>query len=219
MNVVAAVPELEFAVEGAAPAEHAALPTLTLTLRVASRGAHDIRSVLLDVQVRIATRRRGYDDAARDSLQELFGPPAAWASSLQSLLWTRTTLVVPAFRGATTAELPLTCTYDLDVAAARYLDALSGGDVPLELLFSGAVFYTGEDGRLQTVRIPWEAEAEFRLPVATWRATMDRYFPGAAWLRLDRERFDRLRTFRARRALGSWDATVDALLDGREEEP
>ena len=33
------------------------------------------------------------------------------------------------------------CTYDLEVAASRYLDALADGEVPLEFLFSGSVFY------------------------------------------------------------------------------
>jgi len=50
-----------------------------------------------------------------------------------------------------------------------------------------------------------------------WREAIDRHFPQSAWLRLGRERFDRLCTFRARRGLLSWDAAVDALLEGREE--
>jgi hypothetical protein len=217
MSVVATMPELGFAVEDAAPLEHAVVPTLNFSLRVTSPGGHDIRSVLLDTQIQIAARRRGYDGAARESLFELFGPRENWGTSLRTLLWTRTTLVVPPFQGETTVDVPLTCTYDFEVAAARYLDALDDGEVPLEFLFSGAVFYTGEDGRLQTIRISWEAEAEYRLPVAVWRATMERHFPGAAWMRVGRERFDRLLAYRSSHALGSWDATFDALLDGREE--
>lgn len=219
MSVAVAIPQLDFAVDDAAPVEHAAVPTIGFALRVASRGGHAIRSVLLDVQIQIAARRRSYDAAARESLFELFGPPESWSTSLRTLLWARTTLAVPPFHGETQVELPLVCTYDFEVAAARYLGALSGGEVPLEFLFSGAVFYTGEDGRLQTVRISWEAEAEYRLPVAVWRATMDRHFPGGAWLRLDRERFDRLLAYRARHALGSWEQAVDRLLAGEEAPP
>ncbi len=219
MPVAAALPELAFAVHDAAPAEHAAVPTLELSLGVTCPSGHDVRSVLLDVQVQIATRRRGYDDAERASLTELFGAPEHWATSLRSLPWTRATLVVPAFSGETTATLPLVCTYDLEVAAARYLAALDERDVPLELLFSGTVFFAGPDGRLQIARISWESEAEYRLPVAVWRDVMDRHFPQEAWLRLDRTRFDRLLDFRARHALGSWDATVDALLDAAEAAP
>ena len=54
-----------------------------------------------------------------------------------TLLWTRTTLVVPPFTGSTVVELPVPCSYDMDVLASRYLDALAGGEVPLEFLFSG----------------------------------------------------------------------------------
>jgi len=39
--------------------------------------------------------------------------------------------------------------------------ALDDGEVPLEFLFSGTVFYSGDDGALQTMRISWDAEAEW----------------------------------------------------------
>jgi hypothetical protein len=45
---------------------------------------------------------------------------------------------------------------------------------------------------------------------------MDHYFPNSAWLRLDREAFERLVAFRARGALTSWEAVVDALLEEKE---
>jgi hypothetical protein len=215
--VAATVPELRFAVTGAAPVEHAAVPTLALDLRVESAGGHAIRSVLLDVQIMIAARRRPYDAVARERLFELFGAPEGWGTTLRTLLWTRTTRVVPPFEGSTVVDLPVSCTYDLEVAAARYLDALRDGEVPLELLFSGTVFHAGADGRLQAARIPWDCEAEYRLPVAVWRATMDRHFPGGAWLRLRRESFDRLAAYKARHALATWEDAVDALVAGAEE--
>jgi hypothetical protein len=208
-----AVPELSFAVTGAAPLEHAAAPTLRFGLRVGTLGGEPVRSVLLDVQLQIAARRRAYDDAARTKLFELFGPPAAWGQTLRTLLWTRATLVVPPFTGSTTVDLDVPCSYDLDVVASRYLDALGDGTVPLELLFSGSLFYSGEDGRLQTVRIPWEREAAYDLPVAAWRETMERHFRGTAWVRLGKDAFDRLAAFKAARALPSWDAALDALLE------
>jgi hypothetical protein len=104
----------------------------------------------------------------------------------------------------------------MDVLATRYLDALGDGEVPLEFLFSGTVFYAGPGGLLQIARISWEQEAGFRLPVALWRETLDRHFPGTAWVRLDKERFDRLAAFKARHALATWDDAVDALLPGGE---
>ena len=211
------VPEVAFAVEGAARVEHAAAPTLRFALRADSGGAA-VRSILLDTQIRIAARRRRYDAAATDRLFELFGPREDWATNLNSLLWTRTTTVVPAFAGATTIDLDVPCTYDLEVAASRYLDALGDGEVPLEFLFSGALFYTAADGRLQTARISWEAEAEYRLPVAVWKETMERHFPGTAWLRVDKATFDRLCTYRSTRALPTWAAVFDELLPAVPED-
>jgi Family of unknown function (DUF6084) len=212
------IPDLAFAVMGATRLEHAAAPTLRFALRVGSGGAA-VRSVLLDVQIRIAATRRAYGRESDDRLFDLFGARADWGTTLRSLLWTRTTLVVPPFTDETEVDLLVPCTYDLDVAAAKYLGALRDGDVPLEFLFSGSVFYAGPDGRLQTARLSWELEAEYRLPVAVWRATMDAHFPDAAWLRLDRESHDRLVAYRSRRALPTWTAVLDELLPPEEPAP
>lgn len=208
----AAAPELSFAVLGADTVAYAAVPTLSFRLGIESGDARPVRSVLLDVQIQIAARRRGYESEARDRLLEVFGPVDQWSTTLRTLPWVRTTLVVPPFTEATAVDLPVTCTYDLEVTAARYLAALAGGEVPLEFLFSGSVFFAGGDGRLQTARIGWDREAAFALPVATWRATMDRHFPGAAWLRLGADSFGALAAFKARHTYASWDAAIDALL-------
>ncbi|MEA2227942.1 MAG: hypothetical protein QOF04_1572 [Solirubrobacteraceae bacterium] len=211
------IPELAVVVRDAERMEHTAVPTLRFSLGVESADGRPIRSVLLDTQIRIAPRRRAYDASATDRLFDLFGPRENWGTTMNSLLWMRTTLVVPPFTAATVVELPVVCTYDLEVAASRYFDALGDGEVPLEFLFSGSVFYTAEDGRLQTTRISWELEAEYRLPVAVWRETMDRHFPGTAWLRMPKESFDRLCAYRSRNALASWAAVVDALVPGEDD--
>ena len=201
--------ELGFSVLGAARVEHTAVPTLRFALGVSSETP--VRSVLLDVQIQIAARRRGYDASAHERLFELFGPVADWGTTLRTLLWTRTTLVVPAFEGSTVVDLDVPCSYDLEVAASRYLDALSDGDVPLEFLFSGSVFYTGSAGELQTTRLSWESEAGYALPVRVWKETMQRYFRGTAWVRLSKESFDRLSAYKSRNALASWDEALEAL--------
>jgi hypothetical protein len=206
------VPQLSFAVEGAERVEHAAVPTVAFALRIESGDDRPVRSVLLDVQVQIAVRRRQYDEAARDRLFELFGPVEQWGNSLRTLLWTRATLVVPAFTGSTVAQLPIACSYDLEVAASRYFDALDDGEVPLEFLFSGTVFYGAP---LQAARISWESEAGYRMPVSLWRETMDRYFRGTAWLRLPKDSFDRLTAHKSRHALATWEDVVDSLLAER----
>jgi Family of unknown function (DUF6084) len=212
----APIPELGFAVTGAERLEHAAVPTIELLLRVDAPAGRPIRSIVLDAQIQIAARRRAYGPDEQVRLFELFGPPAGWGAALRTLPWLRTTLVVPPFTGTTEVRVALPCSYDLEVVASRYFDSLHGGEVPLELLFSGSVFYAGADGMLQTARLPWTQEAEFRLPVALWKETMERYFRGTAWVRLRKDSFDRLAAFKARRALGSWEEAVEELLEGRE---
>jgi hypothetical protein len=211
----AGIPELAFAVEDAARLEYAAVPTLRFALRVDRVGGGPIRSLLLDTQIQIAARRRAYDPAAHDRLFELFGPPAAWGTSLRTLLWTRTTVVVPPFQDTTVVDVPVPLSYDLEVVASRYFDALSDGEVPLEFLFSGSVFYPDPDGRLQTVRLSLTHEAGYRLPVRVWKETMDRYFHGSAWVRMGKDSFDRLSAYKSRNALARWDDVVDELLEAR----
>jgi hypothetical protein len=203
------VSELAFSVDDAGVLEHAAAPTLRFDLRIES--PRDIRSVALNVEIRIAATRRAYDAGEQERLVELFGRPEDWGRNLHALHWTTLSLNVPAFSGQTVAELKVPCSYDLEVAGARYMNAIGDGNVPLEFLFSGAVFYTDE-GRLQVGRIGWDQEVDFRLPVALWREAMERHFPGAAWLRLGRESFERLTAYKARNVLLTWEQTVDALL-------
>jgi hypothetical protein len=210
------IPQLEFTVQGAGRLAHTAVPTLRFEVGV-DAGGREIRSVLLDIQIQIAARRRGYASADRDRLFDLFGHEKDWGTTLRTLLWTRTTLVVPPFSASTVVPLDVACSYDLEVLATRYFDALSDGMVPLELLFSGSVFYTGEDGALQTARIPWDREAEYALPVRTWKETMERHFPGSAWVRLEKDAYDALVAYRSRHALASWEDVVRRLPE--EDDP
>jgi hypothetical protein len=216
MSAIGALPQLSFAVEGVEALRPAASPTLRFALRIDAQGA-SIRAVVLDVQVQIAAPRRSYDAAEQEGLVDLFGAPDRWAETLRTVPWTRATLVVPPFHGSTLAQLDIPCTYDFEVASARYLASLRDGDVPLELLFSGSVFVLGADGRLQMTRIAWDREATCGLPVRVWREAIDTHFPGSSWIRLEREAFDRLAAFRAGRSLTSWEAALDALLDEQEE--
>jgi hypothetical protein len=213
------MPELAFTVTDAARVEYAAVPTLRFALRVESLDGEPIRSILLDTQIQIAARRRHYDAAAHDRLFELFGPPADWGTTLRTLLWHRVTVVVPAFTGVTSVNVDVPCTYDLEVAASRYLDALSDGVVPLEFLFSGSVFASGPGGGLSVTRLSWEQEAGYQLPVRVWREVMDAYFRGYAWLRLRKDAFDRLSAYKSRNALATWEDTLDSLLPAAEEVP
>jgi hypothetical protein len=211
------VPNLDFRVEGAEVQEFAAVPSLLFKLRVENLEEEPIRSVALNTQIRIAATQRHYDPAEQERLLELFGEPHRWKDTLRSLLWTHTVLQVPRFSGSTVVDMPVTCTYDLEVVATKYFFALENGEVPLEFLFSGTVFYAAEGGRLQTARISWEKEAEFRLPVQLWKEMMERYFPNSAWIRLHRDAFDQLYDYKIRMGLPTWEATVEALLRASEQ--
>ncbi len=171
-----------------------------------------MRSILLDTQIQIAARRRPYGEDEQASLVELFGTPERWGTTLRTLLWTRTTLVVPPFADSAEVTLPVACSYDLEATPRTICPGLRDGEVPLEFLFSGSVFYSGPGGMLQTARISWDREAGYRLPVRVWREAMDRHFPGAAWVRLGRPAFDGLRAYKAEHGLRTLEDAVERLL-------
>jgi hypothetical protein len=213
-----AVPDLTFEVVHAEVLPFAAVPSLLFKLRIENLEEEPVRSVALNTQIRISATRRHYEATEQERLLELFGEPSRWKDTLRSLLWTHTVLQVPPFSGSTVVDMPVPCTYDLEVVAAKYFYALDDGEVPLEFLFSGTVFYVGEGGWLQTARISWEKEAEFRLPVRLWKDTMEHYFPNSAWIRLRKDAFDRLYSYKARKGFPTWEAAVEALVSIDEQE-
>jgi hypothetical protein len=208
------LPRLGFAVESAHAVEYSAAPAVAFTVAVDCD--KPVRSLSLNAQVRIVPTRRAYDAAAAERLVELFGTPDRWSDTLRGFLWVNATVVVPAFTGSGRATLTVPCTYDLDVAATKYFHALRDGEVPLEFLFSGTAFYLGDGGALRTVQVPWDCEAQFRLPVSVWREAIDNHFPNAAWVRVHRDVFDRLAAYKARRTLPTWDAVIEELLRAGE---
>ena len=78
------------------------------------------------------------------------------------------------------------CTYDLEVASARYLQALDDGTIPLLFLFSGTVFLAQGNGYAVEL-VPWSSEASYRMPVSVWQDVVNLHFPDSAWLRCSRE--------------------------------
>jgi hypothetical protein len=209
------MPDLDFAVQGAETVPYAAGPTLSfrLCVRNAVEG-EQIHAVMLKAQVRIQATQRTYDAEAKDRLRELFGEPHQWGKTVKSLLWTQATVNVPGFTDSLVTELPIVCTYDLEVAGTKYLCALENGDVPLLFLFSGTVLYSREGSAVQVAQISWEKEAPYRMPIAVWKETIERYFPNSAWIRMRKDVFDRLYDFRAQNSLLTWDDTLERLMAG-----
>ncbi|SES48386.1 hypothetical protein SAMN04487983_106822 [Streptomyces sp. yr375] len=203
-----------FACTGVRADQYAAGPTLVFRLRVTASGDTPVHALALRCQIRIEPARRGYGSAEADGLADLFGERSRWGSTLQPVQFAQVSVMVPSFTGETETDVVVPCTYDMDIAATRYLTALTDGEVPLLLLFSGTAF-TGAGG-FQVEPVPWDREAAFRMPVATWREMVEQHFPGCGWLRLPRDAMDALLAYRSRHALPSWEATVQALLDGAD---
>jgi hypothetical protein len=213
----AAPPHLRFSARGIEAVHAAAIPTLRVRLAIETADERPIRGVALNVRVLIAAERRRYDPAESERLGELFGSIDQWPRSLGSVAWTQTALNVPPFARETLVDVPLPCSYDFDVAAAKYLAALADGEVPIELLFNGNLFYSAADGRLQTAMIPWDSETTLRMPMAVWREAVDTAFPDSGWLRVRRDTLRQLQAYRSRRRLTDWDQTLAALLSSSAE--
>jgi hypothetical protein len=142
---------------------------------------------------------------------DLFGDRSRWGDTLKPLQFANVSMMVPAFRGSVEVDLPVVCTYDFEVSAAKYFHSLEDGEIPLLLLFSGTVFEKTDSG-LSVSPVPWHKEASYRLPVAVWRELMDLYFPESAWIRMRRDTLDALQAFKSRAVLPTWDDTLHALL-------
>lgn len=186
-------------------------------LRACESDGGTVHALALRCQLRIEPQRRRYTTEEEERLYELFGEAPRWGDSLRPFLWTHTSTTIPGFTGSTEFHLPVECTYDFEVAAAKYLHALSGGEIPLILLFSGTIFKRGETG-FAAEPISWQQEASYRMPVSVWRDVMDMYFPNSAWLRIRRDTLDQLQRFKASRALPTWDQAFDELLKQAGEE-
>jgi hypothetical protein len=218
--VPAAGPEPAFEITGAAHVAFAAAPTMLFSTRVSDGSGLEIQSIALTAQVMIDPARRGYDAETKARLTELFGPPASWAPSTSGLAWARVTAAIPSFRGATVFGLEVPCTYDLEVAAAKYFYAVRDREVPLSFHFSGTVFYrsgTASGDRLQVVPIAWSNTAQFGMPVEVWRAMIAEHYPGGGWIRLSEDTLDALNTRRAQRGFPDFDTLVAHLLEESDE--
>ncbi len=208
--------DLGFTVADMRTERHAAAPLLICALHVVNETkAIPIRNVMLHCQIRIEPTRRRYRSGEHERLIELFGLKDRWGETLRSFLWTHTDVSIPAFEGECTIDMPVPCSYDFNIAATTYFDGLEDGEVPLSLLFSGSVFYADPEGRLQIEQIAWNKEAGYRLPVATWRAMMEVYYPNGLFLCLGRDVFEQLQRFKREGGYPTLDLAVAALLNTR----
>lgn len=207
------MPDLNFNIEGAEAVPFAASPLLALKLRVTSADPEEhIHTITLRCQIQIEVARRTYNPDEQERLLDLFGQPERWSQTLRSMLWSNVIVVVPPFKGTTVVDLQVPCTFDFNVAAAKYFAGLENGEVPLCLLFSGSIFYESSEGQLQVMQIPWDRETTYRLPVRVWQDMIEIYYPNTAWLCLRRDVFDRLNLYKMQQGLPTWEQTVESIL-------
>ncbi|MGH3380959.1 MAG: DUF6084 family protein [Actinoallomurus sp.] len=208
--------DLAFECLGVRSDPYAAAPTLVFRLRVTETSGLTVNTIALRCQLRVEPHRRTYSEAETPLLADLFGSPDRWGDTLKPLQFATVAVMVPGFTGATEIDLPVPCSYDLEVAAGKYFASLNDGEIPLLLLFSGTVFVRTPTG-FTVDQVPWTSETPRRVPVAVWREAIDRFFPGSGWLRLRRDTLAELQRYKADKALPGWDDVVADLLERAKE--
>jgi hypothetical protein len=213
------MPDLSFAIESADVVPFAAVPTLAFKLHIENTVPDEaIHTIALRCQIQIEATRRRYSAKEQEGLLDLFGEPQRWSQTLRSLHWMNLNMVVPAFPGSNTiTNLQVPCTFDFNVAATKYFEGLSDGEIPLNFLFSGTVFYAHAEEELQIAPISWEKEARFKLGVNVWHAMMDSYYPNSAWLHLRRDVFDRLYRYKMQQGIPTWEQALEQVLPAEAE--
>ena len=209
------MPDLSFRIGSATVVPFAAVPMIAFQLEIANAVPDEtIHTIALRCQIQIEVTRRRYSPGEQERLLDLFGHPDRWSLTLRNLLWTHANVVVPAFAGTTTVvDLQVPCTFDFNVAATKYFEGLTDGEIPLNMLFSGTVFYAPEDSQLQVAPISWEREARYKLPVKLWKELMDAYYPNSVWINLHRDVFERLYQYKIQHGIPTWEQALDRMLD------
>jgi len=204
------VTKLTFEMVDATADRFSAAPIVRLRVRVRLEG-EAIDALALHVRVQIEPAGRAYDTDEELLQQELFGKRERWVQSVRPLQWTECAVMLNAFTGETTFDVPIACTYDLQVASSKYASALKDGNIPVRLLFTGTIFRGAQSG-FAVEMLSWNSERQGRVPVATWQEAMERVFPGQAWIRVDRPTFAALRRYRTEHALYNWEDAFAHLL-------
>jgi Family of unknown function (DUF6084) len=213
------MPDLSFEIISAEVAAYSVLPMLIFKMRIVNAIEEEqIQNVNLKCQIMLSVTQRRYHAQEKAKLQELFGEPERWGQTLRTFLWTHVTTVVPRFSGSTIVDLPVPCTYDFEVVSTKYFNALQDGEIPLTFLFSGTIFYLGDEGNLQIGQISWSKEASYRLPVALWKEVIGTYFPNSAWIRLHKDVFDQLYQYKITCGLLTWEDVLVRLLRASGQE-
>ena len=72
--------------------------------------------------------------------------------------------------------------------------------------------------RCKLFRFPGTRRSASVCQVKVWKDLMDAYYPGIAWLCLERDAFDRLYQYKVERGIPTWEQALESLLRAAEEE-
>jgi hypothetical protein len=212
------MPDLSFEIISAEVAPYSVIPLLIFKMRIVNEEEEQIQNVNLKCQIMLTVTQRRYNADEKAKLKDIFGEPERWGKTMHAFLWTNVNTVVPRFTGSTIVDLPIPCSYDFEVVSTKYFNALEDGEIPLNFLFSGTMFYEGEGGNLQIGQISWSKEANYRLPVALWKDAIASAFPNTAWIRLQKDVFDQLYQYKITHGLITWEDVFTRLLRASGEE-
>jgi hypothetical protein len=212
------MPDLSFEIISAEVAPYSVIPLLIFKMRIVNEEEEQIQNVNLKCQIMLTVTQRRYNADEKAKMKDIFGEPERWGKTMHAFLWTNVNTVVPRFTGSTIVDLPIPCSYDFEVVSTKYFNALEGGEIPLNFLFSGTMFYEGEGGNLQIGQISWSKEANYRLPVALWKDAIASAFPNTAWIRLQKDVFDQLYQYKITHGLITWEDVLTRLLRASGEE-
>src|SRR5688572_24225974 len=99
--------ELSFKCVAATATPHAAVPTLTLRLRVTESTGTRIGAIALRIQIQIQPAQRRYSPREGQRLHDLFGDPSRWGETLNPLHLTTLTVMVPTFSDSIEIDVPV----------------------------------------------------------------------------------------------------------------
>jgi hypothetical protein len=202
---------LAFSVLDIVADRYAATPQLLARMRAEETSGEVVHTMAVRTQIMIEPQRRPYGEHESAGLLDQFGERPRWKDTLKPFLWTFATTMVSGFTHTTEFDLAIPCSYDFEVTASKYLHALSDGDVPIRMLFSGTVFSRGTTG-FSVEAIAWDLEATYKLPVAVWAGLMDHFYPNTGWLRLDRDTIAALVRYKGAHGLTTWNEVFGKLL-------
>jgi hypothetical protein len=210
-----AMREIACRLESVVELRHALVPTIVLGLRVSTN--QPVSGIDLRCQILIDVPDRAHSGGERSRLAKLYSDTAGADAPLRPLLWAHANANAPAFDRQCNVDLTVPVSFDFDVVVTKYLHGFDADGIPLRLRFSGMIFYRDAREQLQLVRVPGTTEAGGQLPLRVVQSLRDRYYPNSAWLRMPQATFDRLRAYKQRAGLPSWESALDRLLDAADE--